>query len=149
MFEKTLLGIGLASVSGLKLRPLDHWKDSSAAVMAQMKADLISDYTCYPAAKNYKATLKEAEDLKPDSGMYEDSSFYGNTALYSVNFVGDGGQSSIAGPSDADLVKQMDEGIHAWMRPSEIDSAKGDFSLWGSQGVLPAGTNQGQPVSPA
>lgn len=73
--------------------------------------------------------------------MFEDSSFYGDSALYSVNFVGQGGQTTIAGPSDADLVASMDSDVSGWARPSEIDGD--DFSLWGSQGVLPAGTNQG------
>ena len=37
----------------------------------------------------------------------------------------------------------MDAAISDWQRPSDIDTAGSNFSLWGSQGVLPQGTNQG------
>lgn len=37
----------------------------------------------------------------------------------------------------------MNAEISDWMRPSELDDAGPGFSLWGSQGILPAGVNQG------
>ena len=115
MLEKTLLGIGLAS--GLKTRNFHNWKYSSAAVMAQMKADLISDASCYPSGANFYVTKEEAEAQKPSTGLYEDVTFIGDSALYSVNFVNDGGETTIAGPSDGQLVANMDAYIDTWMRP--------------------------------
>lgn len=49
--------------------------------------------------------------------MFEDDTFYGDEALYSVNFVNDGGETTIAGPSDGQLVANMDAYIDTWMRP--------------------------------
>ena len=57
--------------------------------------------------------------------------------------MGEAGVSSIAGPSDADLVAAFDSEISGWKRPSEMDDSGAAYSLWGSQGVLPQGTSQG------
>ena len=105
MLKKTLLSMCLAEVTALRTSLKSrNWKHDSESVMTKMKAQLISDTTCYPSGRHFFDSLDDALAEKPTSGMYEDPSFYGDSALYSVNFVGDGGQTTIAGPSDADLV---------------------------------------------
>ena len=47
--------------------------------------------------------------------------------------------STIAGPSDEDLVNEMNTSIDSWARATDI--AGGDYSLWGSEGILPDGVN--------
>lgn len=51
------------------------------------------------------------------------------------------GESTIAGPSDADLVRNMDEIIKAWPRTQDV--VTNGSSLWGANGISPRGVHQG------
>jgi hypothetical protein len=134
---QTLATIGLAQAARLHTK---KERITSDHVLTALKTQLIDDATCWPGLNRLFDSEAQALAGNP-SGVFIDDDFHGQNALYSVNFVGDGGESSIAGPSDADLVASMNNSIDSWARATDI--AEGDYSLWGSQGILPDGVNQG------
>ena len=112
---------------------------------ARRQLSLISDDVCYPSMQHMFDTKEQAIAAtrgEQGRGTFTDNTFIGWDALYSSNMVM-GGATTIAGPSDQDLVNNMKNDIADWRRPNEIDAIGNDYTFWGEHGIWPTGVRQG------
>lgn len=85
--KKSLLMTGAAQAARVSPSPY------TSAAMAQLGAERVVTNACYPSISKMYDSYEEAvaDNSVPAGSLFEDNSFYGDTALYSVNAVTDGG----------------------------------------------------------
>jgi len=129
MFSKTLLlSTAMCGTEAIRLHSGAHSK-TRAGVYNKLR----DVNTCGNNIKRWSSTHETEDFIKysnheelyedPDFGA-EESSLFLRDHLY-----------------DGEMIGTYTENVTGWARPSEM--TEGKPSLWGSKGVLPAGTNQG------
>lgn len=83
----------------------------------------VDDASCYPGIAKMYDSMDDALGVWTSTGVYEDSTFFGQSALF----------QSWESTSEINSYSYIDD--NDWERPSDIDGA--NFSFWGPYGIRP------------